>query len=171
MDKRLVIAHHPATLVLCRLCRVPNPPEQLSPGAICSSCWVREGAPRGWTLIPPGMALVPLQVVQQANVAAALAGELLPHCGERGVEEPVVLTLRRLLEERWRLLGAMPEHERCCYCGADTGEESDPPAQLVNLPWRDDLPDLFRCEDREACVKRINSQIMARHATADQRAN
>ena len=27
MDKRLVIAHHPATLVLCRLCRVPNPPE------------------------------------------------------------------------------------------------------------------------------------------------
>ena len=64
-----------------------------------------------------------------------------------------------------------PPYAVCCYCGTDTGEESDPAARLVNLPWRDDLPDLFRCENREACVKRINEQIMARHSTADQRAN
>ena len=154
---KILIARSAAALAPCRLCRKPNPPEDLSPRAVCKSCWVTEGAPGGWVLIPPGMALVPTPVIQQANLGAALASEILPHCGERGVEEPVLLTLRRLLAE----LRATRSIERgevfcegCCYCGEEPSEEKDTHTVCSEF--------LIMCTDRAACVQRVEAQIRAR---------
>jgi hypothetical protein len=166
-DRKIVIARSGAALAPCRICRVPNLPEDLSPNAVCKRCFAREGAAGGWTLIPDGMALVPVQVIQQANLGAALAGELQPHQVEG---EPIVLTLRRLLAERAFLIAELADPETpaeavCAYCGA--AEEGEQVRRSVKVG----TPPLWYCRDEASCCARVNAQIHAKHAAAGWRAN
>lgn len=155
MSEGIILARPGARIMPCQACQRPFPDNELWRGSICRECWAAAGGQMGWRL--------------NDEVLLFLSRLLQPHVGERGSNEDLLKCLRRLLEERERLLAWAEEERvimaRCCYCreparfrdgvtvladGTDLSESN-----LCLMECGPGLPTLWRCVDEQVCLARL----------------